>query len=100
MKTENDQIVDVQCAEIHIFRPFSAGFEKPSGAITFVKQSMKFVGHKTGKVSVNFEISMLYFLIIISDCYIETLLLIALPHPIPCPFRKLGSVVPYGPIMI
>lgn len=51
--------MDAQCAETHIFRPFSAGFEKPSGAMTFVKQSMKFVREKPGRVAINFEIGRL-----------------------------------------
>ena len=55
IRTENEKIIDVQCEETHIFRPFSAGFEKPSGAMTFVKQSMRSRGEKRGRILVDFE---------------------------------------------
>lgn len=42
-----DMIKSVVCEEQHIFKPFSAGYESPSGAITFVEQTMKFVAFKT-----------------------------------------------------
>ena len=40
---DKDMIKSVECEEQHIFKPFSAGYESPSGAMTMVKQSMKFV---------------------------------------------------------
>jgi len=40
---KGDMIKNVECEEEHIFRPFSAGYNSPSGAMTVVKQSMKFV---------------------------------------------------------
>jgi len=42
----NEKIKSVQCDESHIFRPFSAGYSKPAGAITTVKQVMEFEGVK------------------------------------------------------
>ena len=56
IKTQDDRIIDVECAETHIFRPFSAGFETPSGAMTLVSQRMRFMGEKRGRVAASVEI--------------------------------------------
>lgn len=45
-KMDGDMIKKVFCEESHLFRPFSAGYETPSGAMTIVKQSMKMVTSK------------------------------------------------------
>ena len=44
--TENDKIIAVECEESHLFRPFSAGYKKPAGAITKVTQKLKLEGTK------------------------------------------------------
>ena len=38
---DGDGIESAICDETHIFQPFSAGYETPSGAITTVKQTLK-----------------------------------------------------------
>lgn len=39
---DGEMIKSVKCNEQHIFRPFSAGYESPSGAMTIVEQTLKF----------------------------------------------------------
>ena len=43
-----NKIQSVECDETHIFRPFSAGYTKPAGAMTTVKQTMKLAELKAG----------------------------------------------------
>lgn len=43
---EGNLIKSVTCKETHLFRPFSAGYESPSGAMTFVNQELKFVKYQ------------------------------------------------------
>ena len=43
-----NKIQSVECEETHIFRPFSAGYTKPAGAMTTVKQTMKLAELKAG----------------------------------------------------
>ncbi len=45
---DGEKILSIECQEAHIFRPFSAGYQKPAGAITSVKQILKLVGEKRG----------------------------------------------------
>ena len=40
---ENAIVKSVRCHEQHIFKPFSAGYESPSGAMTIVKQNLTLV---------------------------------------------------------
>jgi len=40
-KVDQTSIKEVSCEEEHVFRPFSAGYETTSGAVTTVKQTMK-----------------------------------------------------------
>eukprot|EP00794_Sanderia_malayensis_P008123 gene8123-8993_t len=54
--TKNEQIQDVECLESHIFRPFSAGYSKTAGAMTIIKQTMKYIGEKGGSVRSKLEI--------------------------------------------
>ena len=61
----NNVIKSVECEEKHIFRPFSAGYKSPSGAMTFVKQSMNFAGFsKTVPLNVNINGKYQAFLLI------------------------------------
>lgn len=48
---DGETIKNVVCEESHLFRPFSAGYETPSGAMTIVKQTMKFVTGQNAPVS-------------------------------------------------
>eukprot|EP00794_Sanderia_malayensis_P007911 gene7911-8766_t len=45
----DEKIVSVECLESHIFRPFSAHYNRPAGAVTSVKQIVKFIGEKMGR---------------------------------------------------
>ena len=55
-KLNGKAIASAECTESHIFRPFSAGYDKPAGAITTVKQSLKLIGEKyRGKSAVTAE---------------------------------------------
>ena len=50
-------IKTVSCEETHMFRPFSAGYKSPSGAITTVKQTLK--NQKSGRITGKINLSAL-----------------------------------------
>lgn len=45
-----NEINNVMCNEVHVFRPFSAGYKTPSGSMTTVKTTMKLVTDKPAPV--------------------------------------------------
>lgn len=38
--SEEGEIINAQCEESHLFKPFSAGYKTPSGAMTVVTQRL------------------------------------------------------------
>ena len=47
-KLSGDVIISAICEETHLFKPFSAGYKAPSGAITTVKQTLTKVQSNKG----------------------------------------------------